>query len=429
VPEEPFGPSLRLQGRHVALEPLDASHIEALAPALLDRETVQYLREAPDPDLPSARRWLEQRIADGKKNLYRPFATVLRATGRPVGSTSFFRLDRASRNVEIGGTWIARPLWRTPVNSESKWLLLRYAFETGGMHRVQLQTDLRNVRSRKAIQDLGALPEAQLREDVLLAGGYYRTSAYFSILEGEWPAVRQRLETRLTRAWEPPRAFELPVPSAPPHSSSGPAVPRPPIEFRPPVSLVGRYVRLDPLRTEDLPELIRAGADPAIWTLLRIRHGDTPEGMAGLVDDLLALQSNGEVLAFTVRRLSDRAVLGIARYLDIDRANRWVEVGTWLNPSVWRTPVNTDLKLVLFRHAFDTEGVHRVQLKTDVRNERSERAIERLGAVDEGVRRDHYRFPDGSYRTSRYYSVLASEWPAVHDRLEEYLRRPWNGSV
>jgi len=191
------------------------------------------------------------------------------------------------------------------------------------------------------------------------------------------------------------------------------------------VVLEGRYVRLVPLDRSQLPELTVAGAAPEIWTLLRIRHGDTPEGMVGLVNDLLALQASGEVLPFAIQLVEGGRILGIARYLDIDRENRWVEVGTWLHPSVWRSPVNTELKLLLFRHAFDVEGVHRVQLKTDDRNTRSQTAIERLGAVLEGQRRDHYRFPNGQYRTSKYYSILATEWPQVCERLEEYLHRPW----
>jgi RimJ/RimL family protein N-acetyltransferase len=191
---------------------------------------------------------------------------------------------------------------------------------------------------------------------------------------------------------------------------------------------MGQTIRLVPLERSHLPELTRVGAAPEIWTWLRIRHGDTPEGMAGLVDDLLSLQDAGQVLAFVVQRQDDGRILGVARYLDIDRENRWVEVGTWLHPSAWRTPVNTELKLLLFRYAFETERAHRVQLKTDLRNDRSQRAIERLGAVYEGERRDHYRFPNGDYRTSKYYSILGTEWPTVRERLEGFLRRPWTTS-
>jgi N-acetyltransferase len=429
VPDEPFSPPLRLVGRHVELVPLEESHFASLVPGLLDRSTVAFLRAPPEPTREAATAWLERWAEIGRIGPDIPFATVLRATGKAVGITSFLRLDRAARGVEIGGTWIHRDYWRTAVNTEAKWLMLHYAFDEAGMHRVQFQTDLRNVRSQRAIEGLGATPEARLREDVLLLDGSFRTSVYYSILDREWPRVRAHLEDRLRRPWSPAAA---PAPTSPaPSDRAPPAVVRPPtlppLEFRHPVTLRGRYVTLTPLRRELLPELTEAGSDPAIWTLLRIRHGDTPEGMAGLVDDLLGLQEQGVVLPFAVQWTESGRVVGIARYLDIDRVNRWVEVGTWLHPSVWRSPANTDLKLLLFTHAFDVEGVHRVQLKTDSRNARSRKAIERLGAVDEGERRDHYRFPDGTYRTSRYYSVLASEWPTVRARLQELVRRPWTG--
>jgi RimJ/RimL family protein N-acetyltransferase len=426
VSDAAFLSSLRLGGRHVELVPLDKTHVSDLVPGLLDRATVELLRAPPGPTPDEAAAWIQRWIEVGRVGPDLPFATVLRATGRPVGMTAFTRLDRPSRGVEIGGTWLTRDFWRTPVNTEAKWLMLRYAFEEGGMHRVQLQTDLRNVRSQRAIEGLGAAPEARLREDVLLQDGSYRTSVYYSILEAEWPTVRKRLEDRLARSWAPP---PVPSTSAETTAASGPrTLPpagEPPLIFRAPVTLRGDHITLEPLQSSQLPELIPAGADPRIWSLLRIRHGDTPEGMTGLVDELLALQDVGQVLPFAVRLRHDGRLCGIARYLDIDRENRWVEVGTWLNPSVWRSTVNTELKFLLLRHAFETESVHRVQLKTDDRNVRSQQAIERLGAVFEGQRRDHYRFPNGVYRTSKYYSILASEWPQVRRRLEEMLLRPW----
>ncbi len=424
--ERLFEGPVHLVGQHVELVRLATSHVPALAVAAQDREAVQFLRAPPGPSAREAAAWVERWVWVGQVGPDLPLAILLRATGQPIGMTSFLRLDRPSRGVEIGGTLVAPQFWRTPVNTDAKWLLLRYAFEEAGFHRVQLQTDLRNVRSQRAIEGLGAVPEARLRDDVLLSDGSFRTSVYYSVLEAEWPSVRGRLEARLSRAWTPPEptlahrggpsVALLPLVSSPE---------RRPLNFRPPLTLRGQHVTLLPLERSQLPELIEAGSDPEIWTLLRIRHGDTPEGMAGLVDDLLGLQESGAVLPFVVRMANSGRLVGICRYLDIDRENRWVELGTWLHPSVWRTPANTELKLLLLRHAFDSEGVHRVQLKTDGRNARSQQAIERLGAVYEGERRDHYRFPNGDYRTSKYYSLLAPEWPAARQRLEEMLRRPW----
>jgi N-acetyltransferase len=195
--------------------------------------------------------------------------------------------------------------------------------------------------------------------------------------------------------------------------------------FRPPVTIEGRFVTLVPLDREHVPDLARAGRDPEVWKFLRIGPGRNEAEMRALVDQLLALQSAGSVLAFAVLALPERRPIGMFRYLFIDRENRSVEIGTWLDPGVWRTPVNTEVKYLGLRYAFEEEGVHRVQLKTDLRNERSQRAIERLGAVREGVHRGEYLLRDGTRRTSVCYSILVSEWPAVKQRLEEFLSRPW----
>ena len=150
-----------------------------------------------------------------------------------------------------------------------------------------------------------------------------------------------------------------------------------------------------PLRREHAPALAEALSDPAVWTYLRIRHGDTPEHMAALVEDNLALKAKGDTMPYTVLAGAEETPVGVIRFLDIHREDQWVEIGTWLGPEAWRTPVNTEAKYLLLRLAFDTEGAHRVQLKTDARNQRSQTAIVRLGAVPEGALREHYRFPSG----------------------------------
>jgi RimJ/RimL family protein N-acetyltransferase len=427
VPDDSFDPSLALVGRFVELRPLERRHAPELIRWLRDGTVLQFFRAPPGTTDRGISAWIDATIEGGRSGTNRPLTTVLRSTGTPVGMTQFLRIDRPNRGVEIGSTWVAPPFWRTPVNTEAKLLMLRHAFDHAHFHRVQIQTDLRNARSQRAIEGLGSVAEARLREDVALPDGSYRTSVYYSILEDEWRAVRTHLETRLDRPWNPPTE---PPPLSADADGGGrpdgtPSPPSAPLQFRPPFTLTGPHVRLVPLVRADLPELTAAGSAPEIWPLLRIQHGDTPEGMAALVDDLLTLQAAGEVIPFTVRWGREGRIVGVARYLDIDRANRWVELGTWLHPSVWRTPVNTELKLLLLRHAFDVEKVHRVQLKTDDRNGRSIRAIERLGAVYEGERRDHYRFPDGRYRTSKYFSILEGEWPTVREHLQAFLKRPW----
>jgi RimJ/RimL family protein N-acetyltransferase len=149
--------------------------------------------------------------------------------------------------------------------------------------------------------------------------------------------------------------------------------------------------------------------------------------MEAFIDATLALQAAGEVLPLTILLLPERTPLGIIRFLDIDRPNRAVEVGTWIDSHYWRTPVNSEAKLLMLSYAFEKEGVHRLQFKTDVRNVRSQVALERLGAVSEGELREAHLVPGGYFRTSKYYSILAPEWPEVKRRLEGSLARPWDG--
>jgi RimJ/RimL family protein N-acetyltransferase len=196
--------------------------------------------------------------------------------------------------------------------------------------------------------------------------------------------------------------------------------------FRPPVRLSGRFVELVPLERGHVDALAHAGRDPRIWEFMKFGPRTTREAMAELVDSYLDRQRMGIDLAFTILRKETGVPVGMTRYLDIDRTNQWVEIGgTWLDTDYWRTPFNTEAKFLMLTHAFEVERVHRVQLKTDIRNTRSAAAIERLGAVKEGVLRDHMVLPSGHVRSSVYYGILAAEWPQVRTHLEEFLARPW----
>ena len=196
--------------------------------------------------------------------------------------------------------------------------------------------------------------------------------------------------------------------------------------FRSPLTLSGRYVELVPLEAAHREGLRAAGNDPAVGRFLRHGPGRTLEDIDGLIAANLRDQAAGTDLPFTTRSLPDHRIVGMTRYLRVDRPNQGVEIGgTWLDPAVWRTPINTEAKLLMLRHAFEVERAHRVQLQTDLRNERSQAAIARLGAVREGVLREDVQLSDGYVRSSVYYSILASEWPSVRSRLETFLRRPW----
>jgi N-acetyltransferase len=197
--------------------------------------------------------------------------------------------------------------------------------------------------------------------------------------------------------------------------------------FRPPLRLEGRLVALVPLERAHAEGLARAGEDPEIWRFLTVGPRGNLKAMTALIDLLLSRQTEGTDLPFTVVYRADGALIGMTRYLEIDRDNRRAEIGgTWYARSFQRTPVNTECKRLLLAHAFDVEGVQRVQLKTDLRNLRSQRAIERIGAIREGVLRDHVLMPDGYLRSSVVYSIIRPEWPEVRARLDAILDRPWS---
>lgn len=128
------------------------------------------------------------------------FATVDRISGRTIGSTRFMNIDRTHRRMEIGSTWIAPSWQRTAINTEAKYLMLRHAFEVWGCIRVELKTDALNQKSRNAILRIGAKEEGTLRRHLLTWTGRVRDTVYFSILDHEWPEVKARLETRMSRS-------------------------------------------------------------------------------------------------------------------------------------------------------------------------------------------------------------------------------------
>ena len=203
-----------------------------------------------------------------------------------------------------------------------------------------------------------------------------------------------------------------------------------PERFLPPVTLTGRHIELVPLEPAHGAELLAIASHPEVTRYLRIGPVRTRAEMDRMIRDLLAAQSSGTDLPFTTRLLPSHRAIGMTRYLRIDPGNDWVEIGgTWLDPAYWRTPINTETKLLMLRHAFDIGNAHRVQLQTDSRNERSQRAIARLGAVREGTLREDVLLFDGHRRSSVYFSILATEWPAVRLRLEGMLRTPWNDTT
>lgn len=193
-----------------------------------------------------------------------------------------------------------------------------------------------------------------------------------------------------------------------------------------PVVLTGRHVRLEPMTQAHVPGLAELGIGQPFWDFMVYGKINTVEDMRHWVRDVLARAEKGTDLPFVAMHLESERVAGATRYLNIMPNDRGLEIGgTWYGPEFQRTVVNTECKYLLFRHAFETLGCIRVQLKTDSRNERSQKAIERIGAVKEGVLRNHMILPDGYYRHSVYYSVIDTEWPEVKKRLEEMIERSY----
>ena len=174
-----------------------------------------------------------------------------------------------------------------------------------------------------------------------------------------------------------------------------------------------------------VPELAQVGSAPEIWRFMRYGLVDTEEKMLAWVTDLLKYQALGSDLPFCVIHRPSGRIAGATRYLNISQANQSVEIGgTWYGLEYQRTIVNTEAKFLLLQYAFEELGCVRVQFKTDLRNERSQRAIERLGCVREGVLRNHMILPDGSLRSSVIYSILFEEWPGIRNRLTGWIDAP-----
>jgi RimJ/RimL family protein N-acetyltransferase len=190
-----------------------------------------------------------------------------------------------------------------------------------------------------------------------------------------------------------------------------------------PITLLGSIVRLDPLTEAHVPSLAKVGLSENIWHYMRYGNIETIEQLKVWVRELLELQSQGTDLPFAVVYLASGEAIGSTRYLNIDPENRSLEVGgTWYGLDYQGTLVNTECKYLLLRHAFEDLGCIRLWLKTDSRNQRSQRAIESLGAVKEGLLRNHMILPDGYIRDSIIYSVIPEEWPRIKLTLETRLK-------
>ena len=195
-----------------------------------------------------------------------------------------------------------------------------------------------------------------------------------------------------------------------------------PAKITEPVILQGEHARLALLRTEHAPALRDATRDGELWKLWYTAV-PSPEGMAAEIERRLGLHRAAAMLPFTVFNASGQ-VVGMTTYMNVDNAQQRLEIGsTWYANSVQRTPLNTECKRLLLAHAFEALDCIAVEFRTHRFNHQSRRAIERLGAQQDGILRNHQRASNGSLRDTVVYSITADEWPAVRTHLDFQLSR------
>jgi RimJ/RimL family protein N-acetyltransferase len=197
--------------------------------------------------------------------------------------------------------------------------------------------------------------------------------------------------------------------------------------FHPPVTLEGPRLRFEPLELRHADPLVRIGRAPPVWEFLSYGPFEDLPAMQGHITELLRRRDLGEDLPFAVVRKCDGIPIGMTRFLNIHRENESVEIGgTWFDMAFWRGPYNTEAKRCLLAYAFEVEHVHRVSICTDLRNERSQRAIERIGGRRDGILREERTVRDGYRRSTVVYSILADEWSVLRPRLDGWIGRPWS---
>ena len=303
--------------------------------------------------------------------------------GRAVGFANYRRLNTTQSNADIGIGIGERSLWGRGIGTEALGLLVAHLTGDRGLHRIRLHVAASNDRAIASYKKAGFEIEGIERDGVRDADGTFHDMAVMGLVAGR-----------------PRGAFD----------------PRP-------VVLEGRHVRLEPLRMEHAGELFPVLDDDDAWTYAGWRPRGTRD-LARYVRNALDQQVLGRQLPWITRRLPDGAAIGTTRFGAIDRPGRSVEIGwTVLGPSARRTAANTEAKYLQLTHAFEDLGALRVWLKADVRNERSRRAILRIGATEEGIIRNERILPDGRVRDAAYHSILDREWPAVRDRLLRLLCR------
>jgi RimJ/RimL family protein N-acetyltransferase len=368
-----------LRGGRVALRPMTFDDAPLLMRWGSDPEfrRWQWAREPGRFEAADARRWIERMSTPGDAACW-----VIEHDGRAIGFANYRNYHPKGRSAEIG-IGIGEPdLWGRHLGREALSVLVRYLFEELDLHRIGLSVVGFNDRAIWMYKALGFEVEGIERDGVGTDRGFVDD-------------VKMGLVAGRARPDFDPR----------------------------PVTLEGTHVRLEPLRMEHAQALFEAGDEDDIWLFV----GPRPRGLDGYARYIrwsLDQAILGQHLPFAVVRKSDGVLVGTTRYAHIDPPNRTLEIGyTFYGKGARRTPVNTESKLLLLRHAFETLGANRVWLQTDKRNERSQNAIVRLGAQKEGELRNERIRPDGTLRTSVVFGITREDWPGVKQRLLSYLGR------
>ena len=329
------------------------------------------------PDDAKAREWMSF-FPERKGMLF-----AIEHQARAIGYTNYRDWQPKARSAEVGIGIGEKVLWSKGLGREALGLLVKHLVDDLGAHRINLHVLAYNDRAIASYRAAGFQVEGIERDAVMTDRGFYADDVEMAYVVGR----------------EPP-AFD----------------PRP-------TTLVGAHVRLEPLHREHAAELFPAAHEEEIWRLFTI---PMPEDVAGLERWIAAAMEGqllGDQVAFITRRQSDGAAVGSTRFLHIDRFNRTAEIGwTFLGRDARRTVANTEAKLLQLTHLFDI-GANRVWLQTDKLNERSQRAIERIGATKEGELRDDRVIHDGRLRTSVVYGITRTEWPNVRERLRSMVER------
>lgn len=369
-----------LRGTRVTLRPM--THDDA--PSLMswgDNADFAWFQWGRKPgrwkDAATAHEWMD-RFAERDGKLF-----AIEYEGRAIGQANYRDWQPKGKSAEVG-IGIGEPaLWSKGLGREALSLLLKHLVDDMGAHRVNLHVLAYNDRAINSYRAAGFDVEGIERDAVMTDRGFFADDVAMAHVVG-----------RKRPAFDPQ-----------------------------PVTLSGEHVRLEPMHREHAAELFPVLHDEDIWRLFLLPMPRNVAETERFIASALESQILGESVAFVTRRQRDGAIVGSTRFLHVDRANKTAEIGwTFLGREARRTAANTEAKLLQLTHLFAL-GANRVWLQTDRLNQRSQTAIERIGAKKEGEHRDDRISHDGRIRTSVFYGITRADWPEVRERLVRLLAR------